>query len=147
METKDALSQYFTKVIEGIKEDAASKGQKIPVSSFRHEETNQSGQFLAADYFKYLVFGREPGKAPPPDAMLKFVESSPETAAWKQYEKQSLAYVIGQKIAKEGTDIYSGKKQGIDLLGVMEKNMPDLLKVLAQNEAINIATSLRQAIR
>lgn len=152
MENKDALSEFFNKFFEGLIADAQAKGQKIPVSSFRHEETNEGGQAYAADYLKYLVYGRGPGKFPPPDNMLDFVQGNPDVLArlrtvFKNITEQGAAYIIGRKIALQGTDIYLGKKQGVDFLGVMEKNLPDLYKAIARNEAINIATSLKQSIQ
>lgn len=153
MENKDALSDFFNSFFGGLEADAKSKGQKIPVSSFRHEETNEGGQAFAADYLKYLVYGRGPGKMPPLDNIIEWVEKNIKNTTRENKDGTfstvpyaSVAYAIAVKIAKEGTDIYTGKKQGIDFLGVMEKNMPDLLKTLARNEAINIATSLKQAI-
>lgn len=151
MENKDALSQFFEKVIAGLKDDAASKGQKFPVSSLEHKEDDTGGQLLGADYIKYLIFGRSPGGFPPPDKMLDFVKSNPEIYASAQQQfanitEKGLAFLIGRKLARDGSDIYQGKKQGIDFLGVMEENMPELLKTLTQNEAIKIVTNLRSAI-
>jgi len=151
MENKDALSTFFQRVIDGLRNDAQTKGQKFPVSSLEHKEDNEGGQLVGADYIKYLIFGRSPGKFPPPDEMLEFVESNPEilASAKQQFDNitaKGLAFIIGRKLAREGSDIYQGKKQGIDFLGVMETNMPDLLKTLARNEALKIVTNLQSAI-
>ncbi len=147
----DVLNQFFDRVIDGLETEAAQKSQKIPVSSFRVTADETEATFYAADYFKYLIYGRGPGKAPPPDTMLAWVQSNPDALerarrVFKYIQEEGLAYIIGQKIAREGTDIYSGKKPGIDLLGVMEKNMPELLEELAKNEVIKIATDLRSAL-
>jgi hypothetical protein len=152
MGNKDALSVFFDRFFEGLIADAQSKAQKIPVSSFRHEEDEISGKAYAADYLKYLVYGRAPGKYPPPDTMIAWVRDNPDILArlqqvFKYLTEQGLAYIVGRKLAKEGSDIYSGKKEGVDFLGVMEKNMPDLLQQLARNEAMNVATSIRQSIK
>lgn len=148
----DALNQFFVRTFEGLKEDASSKGQKIPVSSFRFEVDELGGSGYAADYFKYLVYGRGSGKAPPPEKMLEWVQSNPDALTrakqvFKYITEQGLAYIVGQKIAKMGTDIHMGKRPGIDLLGVMDKNMPDLLTQLARNEVIKIATDLKTAVK
>jgi len=153
MENKDALTQFFDRVINGLREDAQSKGQKFPVSSLEKKGvTNEGGQLLGADYIKYLIFGRAPGKFPPPDKMLDYVEDNPQIYArakeqFKYITQKGLAFLIGRKLAKEGSDIYQGKKQGIDMLGVMEKNFPELLKQISRNEAIKIVTNLQSAIR
>lgn len=152
MENKDALTVFFDRVIEGLAADAAQKNQKFSTSSFRYELTPESGKLYAPDYVKYLFYGRGPGKFPPPDSMLDFVKKNPDIlerakTVFKYLTEQGLAFMIGRKIAKEGTDIYQGKKKGVDFLGVMEKNMPDLLKQIARNEVVNIATSLKQSIQ
>lgn len=152
MDQKDALKDYFLRVIEGLKTDAASKNQKIPVSSFTFEVDNLGGQLWAADYFKYLVLGRGPGKAPPPDKMTAFVEANPELlenarAAFKNITAKGLGYIIGQKIAREGTDIFQGKKPGIDFIGVMDANQEKLIEDLAMAELSKIETALKTVIR
>lgn len=148
----DALNTFFQKTFAGIIEDAQGKSQKLPVSSFRQEVDELGGQAFAADYLKYLIYGRGAGKAPPPEKMLEWVQANPEALArakqvFRYITEQGLAYIVGQKIAKMGTDIHLGKRPGIDLLGVMDKNMPDLLTQLARNEVIKIATDLKSAVK
>lgn len=143
----DSLKQFFERTIEGLRQDAEGKGQSIPVSSFRFESDELSGAFYAADYFKYLIYGRGPGKQPPPEKIIEWISRNPETQQWTDIEKNSLAFQIGRKIGREGTDIFSGKRPGIDLLGVMEKNMPELLTQLARNEVVKIATDLKAAVK
>lgn len=58
------------------------------------------------DYFQYVENGRRPGKFPPPDAILSWIRMKPviptETYDGKLPTENSLAYLIGRKIAKEG---------------------------------------------
>lgn len=143
------IKKYLDAVVADIKADAESKGQDIP--DLRVEVQETSGQVISTDYFKYLVLGRGPGKAPPKDKMLAMVKKKPEMLAeakrkFKYITEEGLAYIIGQKIAKEGTRIFKGERPGIDMLGAMEKNMPDLLKDLARNESVKILTNLRSGI-
>lgn len=151
MSNTDSLKSFFLRVTDGLIKDAQSKNQKIPVSSIRFEVDETRGVLYAADYFKYLVTGRGPGKFPPPDKMTAWVESNPDVLAraqqvYRSLTAKQLGFLIGRKISREGTDIYSGKKPGIDLLGVLDANMPELLKELAKNEVIKIATDLKQAV-
>lgn len=147
----ESLKNFFLRLTEGLIKEAASKNQKIPVSSLRFEVDETEGIYFAADYFKYLIYGRGPGKFPPPAKMEEWVIANPDVLSrarhvYRSLTEKQLGFLIGRKIAREGTDIFSGKKQGIDLLGVMEANMPTLLKELAKNEAIKIVTDLKQAI-
>lgn len=152
MSNTDAFTKFFLRFTEGLINEAQAKDQKIPVSSLRWEADEIGGQYFAADYLKYLVTGRGPGKFPPPDKMTDWVNANPDVLAraqqvYKYLTAQQLGFLIGRKIAREGTDIFTGKKEGIDLLGVMEKNMPELLEQLARNEVIKFATDLKQAVK
>lgn len=148
----DILKEFFNRTIAGLAADAAAKGQKFPVSKLRFEADETSGSLIGPDYVQYLFYGRGPGKFPPPDKMTEFVEANPDMLdrareVYKKITSQQLGYLIGRKIAREGTDIFSGKKPGVDLLGVMEANTPELFKQLARNEALKIATELRSVIK
>lgn len=152
MSNTDNLKDFFLKVIDGLAKDAESKGQKFPISKLRFEADELNGQLIGPHYVQYLFTGRGPGKQPPPDAMTAFVEANPDMLArakqvFKYITAQQLGFLIGRKIAREGTDIYSGKKPGVDLLGVMDEHMPDLLDQLAKNEAFKVATQLSSALQ
>lgn len=147
--TSDTLKEFFLRVQKGLVSDAQSKNQKIPVSSFRFEADDKGGLFFGADYFKYLVTGRGPGKFPPPIKMTEWVEANPDVLTraqlvYKNITAKQLGYLIGRKIARFGTNIFQGKKPGIDFNGVVDENMTWLLDQIAKNEVINIATALRK---
>lgn len=147
---KSIIEAYLDAVFGGIKSDADAKGQKIPSDSFRKEATETDGQGYAAHYLKYLIHGRGPGKAPPPSEMLEHVQKNPDKLEearkiFKNISEQSLAYLIGRKIAREGTDIYSGKKPGIDLEGSIQAPMEDFLKAIANSQAVEIGSRIKQA--
>jgi len=152
MSNTDLLKEFFLRCIDGLAKDAEAKGQKFPISKLRFEANELGGLLFAPHYVPYLIYGRGSGKFPPPDAMTAFVESNPDMLAraretFKYLTAQQLGFLIGRKIAREGTDIYSGKKPGIDLLGVMDDSMPDFLKQLAQNEALKVATDLHSVLQ
>lgn len=146
-----SINHYLVKVIEGLAKDAESKGQKFPINKMRTEADEIGGKLIGPHYVQYLFYGRGPGGFPPPQAMTDWVEKNPDVLerarqVYKYITAQGLGYLIGRKIAKEGTDIYQGKRPGIDLLGVMEENMPDLLRELIKNELVKIGTELHSAI-
>lgn len=146
----EIISIYLKAVLDKIKDDADSKGQKLPSTQPRIEVQETSGQLYWAHYLKYLVHGRGPGKFPPPDAMRKFVLDNPHILAdartrFRNISVNSLAYLIGRKIAREGTDIYQGKKPGVDLDGSIAAPMEDFLKMLAFQEAVNVGSAIKQA--
>jgi len=147
MLTAEIIKKYLDATVEAIKADAEEKKQSIP--PLMVEMTEEGGRVISTDYFQYLVLGRGPGKAPPPDKMLEFVKKKGiqgRNKLGRFISQKSLAFMIGQKIAKHGTDIFTGKKPGVDFLGSMEKNMPELLKALARNEAVNILTTFKRDV-
>lgn len=155
--TTDVLNDFLARIIDEIGKDAGDKKIKAPISSLHYEIkddglTGATANIYAADYFKYLIHGRGPGKFPPPDRMEDWVKANPDILArarqvYKYLTEKQLAFLVGRKISQQGTDIFQGKRPGIDILGIMDKNMPELFKTLARNEAIKIGTSLKSAIK
>lgn len=144
MLTPEIIRVYLERTVAGLKADAANKNQRIP-QDFRIETDEKGGRLYAADYFKYLITGRGPGKMPPVEPIRQWAEKLGLTGRdprGRFITSRSLAWSIAIGIAKKGTQIFQGKKPGIDFLGVMETNMPSLLSTLAKNEAFNIATAL-----
>jgi hypothetical protein len=146
--SKEAIERYFNNIVQ----DMASQNAKVPVSKFRIEATQIEGKLFSPDWFQYMIYGRGPGKQPPPDRMLEWVKRNPSIfeslkSRFKYITEKGAAYIIGRKIGREGTDVWQGKRKGVDLLGPMEKHMPELLATLVKNEAVNIATSLSKAIK
>ena len=146
------LTAFFNKIIEGLAQDAEAKGQKFPIDKMRFEVDDLGGKLIGPHYVQYLIFGRGPGKQPPPEAMEAFVDSNPDIlqrarATYRRITSKQLGFLIGRKIGREGTDIYSGKKPGIAFLDILEKSTPDLLKTIARNEALKVATDLHSAIK
>jgi hypothetical protein len=144
----EIISIYLDNIIEGLKRDADSKGQRIP-QGFEKTVSDEGGSISVEHYFRYLVVGRGPGKQPPPDAMLAWVEKHPEIiaefrATYREIEAKEIAYIIGRKIGREGTDIYQGKKPGIDLAGVVDASMPEFLERLAYAEALEVANKIEK---
>lgn len=58
------------------------------------------------DYWKYLEYGRKPGKFPPPDKIKEWIRIKPvipRPYKGKLPTTNQLAYLIGRKIATKGT--------------------------------------------
>lgn len=151
MSNSDSIKEFFSDLIEGLRDDAATKGQKFPADKLRFEADELGGKLFGPHYVQYLFYGRGPGKQPPPEAMTAWAEANPDIlerarAVYKKITAQQLGFLVGRKIGREGTDIYSGKRPGIDLLGVADKSMPDFMKDMARNEAVKFLTELRSEL-
>lgn len=72
--------------------------------------------FNLPDYWQYAEYGRGPGKFPPPDAILKWIQFKrlvPSTKG-KAISTKQLVYVVSRKIALEGTEGKHLLQQTID---------------------------------
>ena len=72
----------------------------------------QTVQSVGADYIEILNTGRAPGKFPPVQAIREWVQSK---LGVSEAEANSVAYLVGRKIANEGTAIFKDKKKGLQI--------------------------------
>lgn len=71
------------------------------------EEKNYQyvGRLLGANYTFWMENGRKPGKFPPKDIILIWIEQKPIQS---EINKNSLAFLIARKIAQKGTNARPG---------------------------------------
>jgi hypothetical protein len=144
------VDRFLDSVIAGLKKDAEGKQQKIP-QNFRKEVTETSGKLWGASYFKYLVYGRPPGKQPPTSSIEGWVNKNPQVLAYfksifKNITSKQLSYVIARNIGRHGTQIWQGKKPGVDMSGVVDNSLKELFTNLPKSYGAEIITNLRNAI-
>ena len=73
--------------------------------------------FILPDYWQYAEYGRRPGKFPPPNAILKWVQFKklvPYSNNGKVPSTNQLVYLISRKIALKGTEGKHLLQQTID---------------------------------
>lgn len=114
--------KLVTEVNDKIKVDLASKGidnSGEASNSIRIESSINSVTSLGVFYLEYLNRGRPPGKFPPVDIINKWVANKPVAIN---------PYLVGRKIAREGTEIYKDNTKGIEL----SKKIQELKETLKQ---------------
>lgn len=70
------------------------------------DDTTLSVSFELEDYWKYVEYGRAPGKQPPIDAIEEWVRVKPiipDPISGKIPDTRQLAYLIARRIGREGT--------------------------------------------
>lgn len=112
-------AQELYKYNLGLKAKNASRKLADSVSfNVKENDQNFTVSLSLEDYWRYIEYGRKPGKFPPPDAILAWIKvkpvlprpmtSLPPSALGKRNTRlpspKSLAYLIGRKIAKEGIE-------------------------------------------
>lgn len=73
--------------------------------------------FILPDYWEFAESGRRPGKFPPPDAILKWIQFKrlvPRAINGKVPSTNQLVYLISRKIAEKGTQGKHLLQQTID---------------------------------
>ena len=90
--------------------------------------------FNLPDYWQYAEYGRRPGKFPPPDEILKWIQFKrivPSSHSGKIPTTSQLVYLISRKIALKGTQ---GKHLLQETIDSTYNNLVDrLVEVIADN--------------
>ena len=124
----DILTQFGQRIVDELVNDIQNKqvtkygavnASGNLAKSIRYEV--KDGQLLvyANDYIYYLVYGRQPGKFPPREAIIQWIKDKPIQS---DLPINSLAFLIQRKISRQGTLIY--EQGGSDLLsGVINQQL------------------------
>lgn len=148
MNNAEAISQFFKSTITDLKSDQVSKGlysSGKSADSLQSDSNTEGGLLYGSAYFYQQIVGRKPGKMPPVSDIIAWIEAKqikPETGT-----VEGLAWAIAKKIAREGTDINEGKRQGLDFINIVGKNRDELVKNLIKGTKEQIITSLRSTIK
>lgn len=78
-----------------------------------------SGSIEIADYWKYVEYGRRPGRFPPPNAIIEWVRTRPVIPRAKNgikppTEKQ-LAFLVSRKISEKGIQSGNQYTEALDI--------------------------------
>jgi hypothetical protein len=96
-------------------EQAGQVATGTTLSEFMTEQeetdTGLKQTIFGSDYVYFLEHGRGPGGFPPVDMIRQWAEAKGLfRGVEKQYQRNSIAYLIGRKIAQEGSFLYRNKQ-------------------------------------
>lgn len=78
-----------------------------------------SGSVEIADYWKYVEYGRRPGKFPPPNAILEWVRTRPVIPRAKNgikpHTERQLSFLVSRKIAEKGIPAGNQFTEALDI--------------------------------
>lgn len=132
LDVSTLLDELGQKIVADLKNDIRNKSitkyGAVNASgklekSIRYEVSGATLRVFGEDYIYYLEAGRKPGKRPPKQAIREWIESKPSAQAnfgWnqlKEYQKNSIVYLIQRKIGEKGTTIY--EQGGSDLVSAI----------------------------
>lgn len=89
-----------------------------------------------------LITGRKNGKFPPLEPIEKWAIRK---LGVDEKEAKGIAFVIARKIAKKGTDIYTGKSKGLQIELIINDINKDLQEKVNEEIALGVTESVLNA--
>ena len=112
--TIEVLNRYGQRVIDLYRSNLSNSGHNATgkLASTASFNVEVSGEEINVtihleDYYRYIEEGRRPGRFPPVDAILGWIQAKnimPREINGKLPTEQQLAYLIGRKIAEQGIE-------------------------------------------
>lgn len=87
----------------------------------------KGNELLGNDYIYFLDKGRKPGIFPPVENIQEWVR---QKLGVEEKEVNGVAYVIGRKIANEGTEIFKDTSKGLQLDKIIAEEIDEMMKQL-----------------
>ena len=137
--TERVLAEYAEQLATLYKSNLKAEGKYASgtlINSVQGLYTRDGNTFTVSlrleDYWKYVEYGRKPGKFPPPNAIRRWVEIKPviprPMANGKLPTINQLTYLISRKIAEEGiTPTYALRNTSEALTDAFRRRIIDAL--------------------
>jgi hypothetical protein len=112
----EAVAKFLKRISDAYVKDQQGKGIRASgrsAASLKEVTEPTGGRLFGKAYFHFQKVGRRPGKFPPINAILTWIEEKGITPA--DISKKSLAFLIARKIARLGTDIFRGRRRGLNV--------------------------------
>ncbi len=149
--TREANKQAIFRTLEVIRRKILGdqKTKRIYSSgksarSLQIIEVNRGGQLVGEDYFQQQITGRRPGKFPPIQPIMDWIDA--KGLSLNKIKKKSLAFLIARKISKQGTDIYRKKRDGLSVVDFVDEALPSLKDQLIKAGKLEIKTGIAKAL-
>jgi hypothetical protein len=101
-------------------------------------DTNLNIKFIGMDYTYYLVNGRSPGGFPPVQAIMDWID---DKGLIYDIKKESLAFLIGRKIARQGIPVPNEFNDGT-LLEPIQENVDKLYNTIGEKVIEKVKTKI-----
>lgn len=134
MSFESLTHKHLNTLKENIQREMSSKNLDNTGEASNSLEV-KGNQLLGNDYIYYLDQGRRPGKFPPVQNLRDWVRSK---LGLDSAEAKQVAFLIGRKIANEGTTIYRNKSKGIELDSLVNEMLDNLTKELPEQAAAEV---------
>ena len=113
------IEEYRKKLIESGKSASGRLVNSIQFPNITFTGTGYEGTISLEDYWKYVEFGRKPGRFPPPNVILSWIQIKPILPRPVNNitpTQEQLAFLIGRKIATEGIEPGNQMQETFDIV-------------------------------
>jgi len=149
----EIVKGYLDSVVSDMKSDMTNKGPAPFRNMNATRETSNSikskvvetpsliiGTITANRSLLVLETGRKPGKFPPVDSIRKWIVD--KGIVPKGISVDSLAFLIGRKIAREGTNIFKTGGTGIISDNITQKGIQGMFEQLFNAKRLQVSKQL-----
>lgn len=141
----EAVAHFLQRISDAYVRDQDRKGIRASgrsAASLRSVTEPGGGKLFGKGYIHFQKVGRRPGRFPPLDAILNWIEDKgikPQDISVK-----SLAYLIARKIARSGTDIFQRKRPGLNVEDEILEARKELVAEIARITKERILEKIKQ---
>jgi hypothetical protein len=132
MTTLEIVEATLGQMVTAIKEDQSLRGiiaSGKSAGSLSASSSPTGGDISGASYIYFQIYGRGPGGFPPLQSILEWIESKGIEPV--DISKKSLAFLIARKIARLGTNIFSGKSPALALSTIVQEGAASAAQAIA----------------
>jgi hypothetical protein len=148
MSTRDAIEKLLEGIRKDINKDQAVKGIRASGKSAESQEIYMSpaaGRLVGDASFHEQVKGRRPGAFPPIADIRAWIDTKGIDP--QDISKDSLAFLIARKIARRGTDIYLGKRPGLDLDLIIQRRREEFEGDITDIKRVEYSSAITAAFK
>lgn len=140
----ELINTYKNLLIRDNKKASGNLISSLKPVQIEFSNNKMQGSIEIASYWKYVEYGRRPGKFPPMNKILDWIKIKPVIPrpmnGLKAPSEKQLAFLISRKIARDGIQPGNQLKEALDLTWAKyEKQISDAISK-DLNEAIDLVT-------
>lgn len=142
----DFIDTYKQLLIRDGKKASGNLINSLKPMSITYSSNKMNATISIADYWKYVEYGRRPGKFPPVDKILNWIRIKPVLPrpinGAKPPTEPQLAFLISRKIAREGIQPGNQFTEALRLTWAKDEKLISDAITADLNEAVNLVTLL-----
>lgn len=138
----DFIATYKGLLIRDNKKASGNLISSLKPVSIQLNNNKFEAEISIASYWKYVEYGRKPGKFPPTDKILEWIKVKPVLPrpinGHKPPTEKQLAFLISRKIAREGIKPGNQFEEALNI--VWQRHSQNISNAISEdlNQAVNL---------